>query len=81
MGRDPKHFEVLYTPDVDPRSRKHRCVNPERGELGSIVGCKDCGQLWYFRYRPDGWYNAGESRRFVKVRWYHFGLKRKLSGV
>lgn len=67
-------YDMLYEPDEDPRLKYHKCTAPVRGVVGSIVGCKDCGQLWYFRYKPEKWYR-NMSMRFIKVRWYHWRLR------
>lgn len=77
MPRDNSaNYDVLYTPEVDPRKTKHKCQKPNCGEIGSVVGCKECGKLWYFKYFPQRWYRSEDRWQFIPVRWYHFRVKR-----
>lgn len=66
--------------------KPHKCSLPMQGGVykrgvqypsGTIIACSDCGAYYFLTFWSVGETVYGDWNR---VRWYHFGKKRRING-
>lgn len=64
----------------------HKCDLPRQGGItrrgtqyskGTIISCSDCGAYYYLTFWSSGTTIYGDWNR---VRWYHFGKRKRIRG-
>lgn len=69
--------------------RPHKCSLPKQGGIakrgvqhppGTIIACSDCGRHYFLTYWT-GSLNGTRYGEWNKVRWFHFGKRKRINGA